>query len=312
MGSNKKNAYDVIGDIHGYADKLLRLLAELGYRERDGAWRHADRQAIFVGDLIDRGPAQIATVNVVRAMVDAGSGRCVMGNHEFNAIAWNTPDPESPGEYLRPHRKPSNRAQHAAFLAEVEGKPLHREITDWFRTLPMYIEEPSFRVVHACWHAPSIDWLRARCSAVGALSPEVHEQGSRKGTAAFSAIETVCKGIEVALPDGVSFHDKDGRERHEARVRWWDPNLVTFRQAAIGPDELLERIPDIPFPVEKRPSPYEGPPVFFGHYWFTGTPRILGSNAACLDFSVGKGGPIVAYRWNGEQTLNAKNFVWSN
>jgi hypothetical protein len=310
--SHSQTAYDIIGDVHGHADKLVRLLAALGYHERSGSWRHPERSAIFVGDLIDRGPAQLATVNIVRAMVDAGSARCIMGNHEFNAIAWNTPDPEHPGDYLRSNRKPSNRTQHAAFLAEVEGKPLHREITDWFLTLPLYIEEPNIRVVHACWHEPSMEWLRAHCTADGMLTPALIELGSRKGTAAYSAIETVCKGIEVRLPDGVSFHDKDGKERHEARIRWWDPNLESFRQAAIGPDELLERIPDVPFPAEQRPTPYAGPPVFFGHYWFTGVPRVLGNNAACVDYSVGKGGPIVAYRWNGEQTLHADNFVSAN
>jgi hypothetical protein len=305
----KESAYDIIGDVHGYADKLVHLLTEMGYRERNGAWRHPERHAIFVGDLVDRGPAQVVTVNIVRAMVDAGSARCIMGNHEFNAIAWNTPDPGNPAEYLRPHAKSSNRAQHAQFLAEVEGKPLHKEMTDWFRTLPMFIEEPNIRVVHACWHAPSIAWLRARCEADGTLSSSLIEEGSRTGTPAYSAIETVCKGIEAVLPDGVSFRDKDGKERHEARIRWWDPNLETFRHAAIGPDELLKRIPDVPFPVAQRPAPYEGPPVFFGHYWFTGAPRVLGSNAACVDYSVGKGGPIVAYRWNGEQALHADNFV---
>jgi len=309
VGIDNTNAYDIIGDIHGHADKLVCLLAALGYRESNGVWRHPDRHAIFVGDLIDRGPAQVATVNVVRAMVDAGSARCLMGNHEFNAIAWHTPDPQNPGEFLRPHGKPSNRTQHAAFLAEVEGKPLHTEITNWFRSLPLYIDEPNIRVVHACWHSPSIDWLRRRCAADGTLSPELLEEGSRKGNAAYSAIETVCKGMEVVLPGGVSFRDKDGKERHEARIRWWEPNLETFRQAAIGPDDLLERIPDVPFPAEHRPVPYAGPPVFFGHYWFTGPPRVLGGNAACVDYSVGKGGPIVAYRWNGEQTLHAENFV---
>ncbi len=52
--------------------------------------------------------------------------------------------------------------------------------------------------------------------------------------------------------------------------------------------------------------------MFFGHYWFTGVPRVLDNNAACVDYSVGKGGPIVAYRWNGEQTLHAENFVCVN
>jgi hypothetical protein len=48
--------------------------------------------------LIDRGPKQLATVDLVRRMVEAGSARGVMGNHEFNAIAWATPDPEHPGK----------------------------------------------------------------------------------------------------------------------------------------------------------------------------------------------------------------------
>ena len=72
--------YDIIGDIHGHADALKALLSDLGYRERDSAWRHPDRQAIFVGDFIDRGPKQIETVATVRAMVDAGSAQAVMGN----------------------------------------------------------------------------------------------------------------------------------------------------------------------------------------------------------------------------------------
>jgi hypothetical protein len=66
---------DVIGDIHGHYDKLTALLKKLGYREKGGAWRHPDRSAVFVGDLIDRGMRQVATVELVRAMVEAGSVR---------------------------------------------------------------------------------------------------------------------------------------------------------------------------------------------------------------------------------------------
>ena len=72
-------------------------------------------------------------------MVDAGSALAVMGNHELNAIAWHTPDPDEPGEYLRP-RIPQpkwgakNRTQHEAFLAEVEADPAaqgyHRLVPD--------------------------------------------------------------------------------------------------------------------------------------------------------------------------------------
>jgi hypothetical protein len=43
---------------------------------------------------------------------------------------------------------------------------------------------------------------------------------------------------------------------------------------------------------------HEEAPVFFGHYWLDGIPRIEAENAVCLDYSVAKGGHLVAYRWN--------------
>ena len=103
-------AYDIIGDIHGHADKLEALLRRLGYRNTAGAWRQVERQAIFVGDFIDRGPAQLRSVDIVRRMVDAGAALAVMGNHELNAIAWHTPDPRNPDDYLRSHLQPEKRA----------------------------------------------------------------------------------------------------------------------------------------------------------------------------------------------------------
>lgn len=153
----RKVHYDIIGDIHGQADKLEALLRELGYRSSGGLWSHPDRTVIFVGDFVDRGPAQVRTVEIVRGMVESGAALAVMGNHELNAIAWHTPDPRRPGEFLRPHHSPkwgaSNRKQHAAFLAEVEADPeLHSGIIDWFLTLPLWLDLPGLRVVHACWH----------------------------------------------------------------------------------------------------------------------------------------------------------------
>ena len=71
--------YDIIGDIHGHADKLEALLAKLEYQNTAGAWRHSGRQAIFVGDFIDRGPAQERSVDIVRRMVDCGAAQAVMG-----------------------------------------------------------------------------------------------------------------------------------------------------------------------------------------------------------------------------------------
>jgi hypothetical protein len=54
--------YAIIGGIHGQAGKLDALLRKMGYRESGAGWRHAGRQAIFVGDFIDRSPEQLRTL----------------------------------------------------------------------------------------------------------------------------------------------------------------------------------------------------------------------------------------------------------
>jgi hypothetical protein len=301
---------DVIGDVHGQYDKLVELLQYLGYRDIEGVWRHSDRTAVFVGDLIDRGPKQLATIELVRGMVDFGSARCVMGNHEFNAIAWVTPDPEHPGKFLRDHHKPGNREQHQAFLDVVEGTHRQREITDWFRSLPLWLDFPGLRIVHACWDQPSIDLLQKAMGSGSKLTDEMILLGSRKGHAIYEAIEIVCKGREVDLPAGISFQDKEGKVRHEVRVRWWQEDLSTYRKAMIGPPEEMEKIPDAPMPAEWVAHPYSGRPVLFGHYWFTGTPRVISPRFACLDYSAARDGPLVAYRWDGEAELSSEKLCW--
>ncbi len=69
--ANQWSGYDVIGDVHGHADKLEHLLRQLGYAETpqpqhqrgQSLWSHPGRQAIFIGDLIDRGPASSLTMS---------------------------------------------------------------------------------------------------------------------------------------------------------------------------------------------------------------------------------------------------------
>ena len=71
-------------------------------------------------------------------------------------------------------------------------------------------------------------------------------------------------------------------------------------------------IPELPgFPPESKYDFYRlnEKPVFFGHYWLTGTPELLHPNICCLDYSVANGGQLVAYRKNGEIVLSPDNFV---
>lgn len=316
--------YDIIGDVHGHAAALKALLAGLGYRLRAGVWRHPGRQAVFVGDFIDRGPQQVETVEIVRRMLDAGVAQAVMGNHEFNAIAWFTEDAENPGEYLRPHHSPKygakNRRQHEAFLNEVHGTPRHKEIIDWFMSLPLWLEFDGFRIIHACWHQPFIDYLapqlKARCLtesllAEAARTPEDEQEQDGPAPSIFKAVETLTKGVEIPLPAPHSFRDKDGHERFRVRTRWWDRAALTYRQAAMLSESERENLPDIEIPAHVRLGGTGEKLLFIGHYWLTGTPQPLSGQVACLDYSIAKGGKLVAYRWDGELLVDPKKFYWT-
>lgn len=165
----KVKGFDVIGDIHGHADALRRLLEAMGYIPRDCVYRHPTRTAVFAGDFVDRGPHQREVLRIARAMAEAGTARAVMGNHEFNAIAYATPDAE--GGFLRP-RTEKNRYQHRAFLKQIgDGSEAHADAVAWFVTLPLWLDLDGLRVVHACWHAPSQQAL-ANCLDEHALLTE--------------------------------------------------------------------------------------------------------------------------------------------
>ena len=72
--------FDVIGDIHGHADALRRLLTRLDYREdASGVFRHPLRTVIFVGDYIDRGPQQRVTLPHHPQHVRGGRGASAYG-----------------------------------------------------------------------------------------------------------------------------------------------------------------------------------------------------------------------------------------
>ena len=64
----------------------------------NGAYWHPERQATYVGDLIDRGDQQLRVLEIVTGMVDSGSAQIVMGNHEFNGIAFATQRPDGRGD----------------------------------------------------------------------------------------------------------------------------------------------------------------------------------------------------------------------
>ncbi|MBI4491083.1 MAG: polynucleotide kinase-phosphatase [Deltaproteobacteria bacterium] len=81
--------FDIIGDVHGCYDELVELLEQLGYQKAENAYAHPQgRKAIFLGDLVDRGPKVIGVVNLVKAMTEAGTAFCVPGNHEKKLVGY--------------------------------------------------------------------------------------------------------------------------------------------------------------------------------------------------------------------------------
>ena len=314
--------YDIVGDVHGNADALEALLTRMGYSNRAGCWTPpTGRTLIFVGDLIDRGERQLDSVQIARRMVDANYALAVMGNHELNALAW-----------FHGYRKksPKNRKQHHKFLAEIsDDGALHRELILWFQTIPLWLDLPELRVVHACWDPWSLDILREAArdarldenllkQATGGGSNSLGADGTRPTCdTVYSAVETLAKGVEVDLPYGLSYRDKDGTERYNARIKWWLQGR-SFAEGAFLPIQFLEDLSpavriglDAAIPTEASLGYDNEKPLFLGHYWRTGLPSLLTPYIACVDYSAGKGGPLVAYQWRGEDQLTSANFISS-
>jgi hypothetical protein len=302
-----KTRYDIIGDIHGHADELRSLLCHMGYQisYTDNCFCHPDRKTIFLGDFIDRGPQQREVLDLVIPMVENGHALSVMGNHEFNALAFNT---LQGADYLRPHST-NNIKQHKAFLDAYDDDPVEKKrIQDFFWTLPLWLDLGELRAVHACWHDGYIDFLNEKLSDAR-LEKEDLIDASTAGTPMYEAVEAILKGLEHPLPEGISFLDWDGTRRTDLRLKWWLSKSESLAHAGYAPGTDLSHMAHLPAP-EKIPGYHEAnPPCFNGHYWMLGTPEPLSHNIACLDYSVGKGGKLVAYRWEGESSLTTDNFM---
>jgi hypothetical protein len=302
------NNFDLIGDIHGHADELEALLKKMGYSKSAGVYSHPERRALFVGDYIDRGPEIKRTLEIVRGMVEKETAIALMGNHEYNALCFHHEERE--GGHLRPHSI-KNILQHYETLEQFKNKQGDYEnYLKWFLELPLYYENDSFRAVHATWDPFYIKSLDGFLKA-GKLTEELLHDSVVMESVLYQAIEVTLKGKEVVLPDGYVIKDKEDFERKEIRIRWWrNPRNKTYRDLAIHPNE---DVPDDEIPHESflNDDYYrEGEkPVFFGHYWLKGEPKLFRCNICCLDYSIAKKGRLVAYRFDGESVLKDENFV---
>ena len=300
--------YDIIGDVHGYASLLKKLLKAMGYAKSNGTWQHPERTAIFIGDFINRGPEIRETIQIVRQMTEAGYALTILGNHEYNAILYHIKD--SVGMYLSRHIA-GNRNQIQSTLTSFKGNELEwKEHLKWFRTLPFFIDLGKIRIVHAYWNDNDINYLKNYLPD-GRLKKDflriIHETQQPLA----SIIYKMLKGLEYRCPQDLILKCSKGMSRKVFRMNWWEsPQNKTFRELSFGNKFIL---PAYTIPKEIAPSfePYEldKPPVFIGHYCLSEGAAIVQSNICCVDSCVVGSEQLSAYRWSGEKILLEENII---
>ncbi|MEX1024239.1 MAG: polynucleotide kinase-phosphatase [Planctomycetota bacterium] len=161
---DESGPFDVIGDVHGCLDELTSLLTELGYEvagvpESPTARHPGGRKAIFVGDLVDRGPDSPGVLRLVMSMVREGSALCVPGNHDM--------------KLLRKLRGKNVQITHglAETLEQLEREPaeFHAEVAEFLDSLISHyvLDDGKLVVSHAGlkeeFHGRASGRVRAFC-----------------------------------------------------------------------------------------------------------------------------------------------------
>ncbi len=310
----KEQGFDLIGDVHGCALSLERLLKKMDYQYLKGCYRHTSRKVIFIGDIVDRGPRIREALHIVKDMVDAGQAEIVLGNHEVNSLAYCTRAHKDSGRtFLREHTGRHHRLIRET-LEQFEAYPDEwKAFLRWFQEIPLVLEKPGFRVVHACWDGELIDRFR-QLSPSMVLTDDLLHQAADPESLVHRVVDRLTRGTALVLPNNETILGKDGFARNMFRTKFWAENPQTYADVVFQPDPLPAEIEHRRLSaIEKQQLlsyPLSEPPVFVGHYWMEGEPSPIQANIACLDYSAVKYGRLVAYRMDGERELSRDKFVW--
>lgn len=167
----------------------------MDYKVVNGVWQYPGRKVIFVGDYIDRGPAIRETLDIVRTMAENDTAIALIGNHEYNALAYDYKLPD--GSFLRLHNT-KNIKQHKETLKQFE--PYRQEWQDylnWFYSLALFLDLPELRAVHACWDQEDIDWLKDK--DLYRMNKELLVSSYKKGSKDYKVINDLLKGKEYMI-----------------------------------------------------------------------------------------------------------------
>ena len=302
--------YDIIGDVHGYAPMLKKLLTELGYKKTESGYSHPERKAIFVGDFINRGPEIRRTIRIIRSMVENGNAYAILGNHEINAIIYylNFKKEDLTAKALSKH--------FLALFKTIEEFTCHSEELighlKWLRSLPLFLEIEGFRVVHACWSQDAVDFFKREFSGGKIKKKMFRELGLNLKSDFSKNIWTLTKGIDFKMPSDLKLINNKGIYSRSFRLRWWENPLgKTFEELSFDSKFVL---PSYTIPEQLLPEtfiyPEDAPVLFLGHYSRFNGPHIIKPNICCVDSCVIKSKKLAVYQWSGEKSLLAENLIF--
>ena len=301
--------YDIIGDVHGHAQLLKKLLLELGYEKTNEGYSHPTRKAVFVGDFINRGPQIKKTIRTIRKMVENGNALAVLGNHEINIIIAYLKDKKG-NPLVKPPLK-NYISGLKTFNEFVDAPEEWQEHLRWLRTLPLFLELGGIRVVHACWEDDAINYLKANILP-GKIKKKVFKKIYKNQTSELAKnIWLLTKGLQFKMPGDLKIINNKGVSPRSFRMRWWEnPTGKTFEELSF---ESKFQLPEYTIPPEIIPEtfpyPQDAPIVFLGHYCRNNGPYIIQPNICCLDTCITGSKTLLAYRWSGEKVLNVENLV---
>ncbi len=294
---------DIIGDIHGHATLLKSVLKQLGYsKTKSGAWRHPDRQLIFCGDILNRGPEVKKTVKIVRNMVDDGSAEMILGNHEYDFIAYHRRDLAGKPLLLK-NRKSILRLRGS--LEAFSRKRDQDELISWLQSRPLYIQTPNLRVAHACWQKSEIKYLKKHYP--NRLSEELLLRSAEPFSDEYWAVHTLLDGPKIVQYSEEDVHvDVRSRTRSFVKTMWWNVHdQQKIKKVSLrGHRRLSSKSLPVDYSKIFRSYPVTARPLFFGHYCLTTSPRLISNNLCCLDYCVLKSKKLTVYRYDGEAELD--------
>lgn len=301
--------YDIIGDIHGYASLLKKLLKQLGYQRSGGSYAHPERKAVFVGDFTNRGPEIRLTMQIIRQMVDNGAAYAILGNHEISNLLFHLKN-----ELKQPLLRELGKRYFSVSQTENEFRPYKeewKEYRQWMRSLPLFLELDGLRVIHAYWSDRNVAILKKGLPD-GRMPKQVLRDLVLQSQSPLSqAILQSTRGIHLVLPSDLKIYDHRNRNHRFFRIKWWEsPYGLSFHDFSF---ESKFHLPRYTIPPEFYPDyevyPEDAPHVFFGHYCRGKGPHIIRGNVCCVDACVTTRFKLAAYRWNGEKSLSEDNLV---